>query len=52
VLLPNGAIYILPANDMNQFYNEHTIPFIMRKEESIDIDHLEDFIAAEKIMQS
>jgi CMP-N-acetylneuraminic acid synthetase len=52
VLLPNGAIYILPANDMNQFYNEHTIPFIMRKEESIDIDHFEDFIAAEKIMQS
>ena len=52
VLLPNGAIYILPANDMNQFYNEHTIPFIMKEEESIDIDHLEDFIAAEKIMQS
>ncbi len=52
VLLPNGAIYILPANDINQFYNEHTIPFIMKEEESIDIDHLEDFIIAEKIMQS
>jgi CMP-N-acetylneuraminic acid synthetase len=52
VLLPNGAIFILPANDISQFYNEHTIPFIMKEEESIDIDHLEDFIVAEKIMQS
>jgi len=52
VLLPNGAIYILPANDISQFYNEHTIPFIMKEEESIDIDHLEDFAIAEKIIRS
>ncbi len=52
VLLPNGAIYILPANDINQFYNEYSIPFVMKEEESIDIDHLEDFMVAEKIMQS
>jgi CMP-N,N'-diacetyllegionaminic acid synthase len=52
VLLPNGAIYILPAIDITQFYNEATIPFIMKEEESIDVDYLEDFITAEHLMQS
>lgn len=52
VLLPNGAIYILPANDITQFYNETSIPFIMKEEESIDIDYLEDFEAVEQLLQN
>lgn len=52
VLLPNGAIYILPASDITQFYNETSIPFIMKEVESIDIDYLEDFETAEQLMQN
>jgi CMP-N-acetylneuraminic acid synthetase len=52
ILLPNGAIYILPATDISQFYNETTIPFVMTEQESVDIDFPEDFILAEQAMST
>jgi hypothetical protein len=40
--VPNGAIYIAPMNFFAGFYTENTIPFIMNKDASIDIDSLDD----------
>ena len=47
--LPNGAIYIAPAKFENEinFYTDKTIFFEMDEKDSIDIDTLADFIAAE-----
>jgi CMP-N-acetylneuraminic acid synthetase len=50
VILPNGAIFILPTSDLTQFYNGKCIPFIMSERDSIDIDSLEDFELAARIM--
>jgi len=49
VLLPNGAIFILPANDLSHFYNGKTLPYIMDESDSIDIDNQEDFDQALKL---
>lgn len=51
ILMPNGAIFILPANSLDKFYNEYSLPYIMPKQYSVDIDTLEDFDAAENIMK-
>ena len=39
---PNGAIYLSPILDFSGFYGEHTIPFIMQQEASIDVDYKSD----------
>jgi CMP-N,N'-diacetyllegionaminic acid synthase len=51
ILLPNGAIFILPATDTSQFYNEKTVAYIMDEHDSIDIDSAEDFALAEQAME-
>lgn len=52
--IPNGAIYILEYSLLNKertYYCKMTIPYIMGKKESVDIDTLEDFEYAEYILQ-
>ena len=52
--IPNGAIYILNYNLLQKkrtYYCERTVPYIMDRRESIDIDTLEDFEYAEFILQ-
>ncbi len=51
VLLPNGAIFILPTNDLTHFYNGNTIPYVMNEMDSIDIDTQEDFELASQLLQ-
>jgi CMP-N-acetylneuraminic acid synthetase len=48
LLLPNGAIFILPCNNLTQFYNGKTIPYIMDEQDSIDIDIKDDFDIAKR----
>lgn len=43
ILLPNGAIFILPTLNLTTFYNEQTIPYIMDEACSVDIDSQADF---------
>jgi CMP-N-acetylneuraminic acid synthetase len=50
IMLPNGAIFILPVRDLTQFYNGKCIPYRMNERDSIDIDTLDDFEKAAKIM--
>ena len=48
--VPNGAIYILDYNGLKKtgtYYSNNTIPYIMKEEDSIDIDNLIDFKFAE-----
>jgi CMP-N,N'-diacetyllegionaminic acid synthase len=46
--LPNGGIYILRGKEIDSgIYHDNTIPFIMDKEVSDDIDSIEDFKEAE-----
>ncbi len=48
---PNGAIFILKACTVKKgLYRANTIPFMMANNESIDIDNLEDFKAAENLL--
>lgn len=49
IYMPNGAIYILPANDLSTFYNDTSIPYVMNQAESIDIDTIQDFELAEQL---
>jgi CMP-N-acetylneuraminic acid synthetase len=49
-LLPNGAIFILPTDDLTQFYNGNTLPYVMSEIDSIDIDTQDDFDIAQTIM--
>lgn len=49
-LIPNGAIYILDVDLLRKkrtYYTNSTVPYIMSKECSIDIDTLYDFKLAE-----
>lgn len=51
--IPNGAIYILDYNLLKQnrtYYSDNTIPFLMERRSSVDIDNLIDFEFAEFIM--
>lgn len=52
--IPNGAIYILDyllLKEKRTYYCDNTIPFIMSRKESIDIDTFDDFEYAEFLMQ-
>ena len=43
LLLPNGAIFISTIRDIKSgFYNNNTLFYLMKKEDSIDIDTLDD----------
>ena len=48
--VPNGAIYIATMNFFAGFYTENTIPFIMNKDASIDIDSLDDLEKASAVL--
>jgi CMP-N-acetylneuraminic acid synthetase len=51
---PNGAIYIATPEYLKQhrnFYGERTVPFVMPRERSVDIDTEMDFLLAEAIMK-
>ncbi|XPF93800.1 cytidylyltransferase domain-containing protein [Colwellia sp. RE-S-Sl-9] len=52
IYMPNGAIYILPTNDLSKFYNDTSIPYVMNQAESIDIDTIQDFELAEQAFLS
>ncbi len=52
--IPNGAIYILDyllLKEKRTYYCDNTIPFIMSRKESIDIDTFDDFKYADFLMQ-
>lgn len=50
--LPNGAIFIVRGCDIPLgLYKPNTIPFIMEKDDSIDIDTFDDFQKAETILR-
>lgn len=52
--IPNGAILILKYEYLKEYrtyYSEKTVPYIMPKEQSIDIDSLEDFEFAEYLFR-
>ena len=55
VYMPNGAIYIVNTKiflSTHRLFTDTTLPFIMPREKSIDIDDLEDFKKAEKLLES
>lgn len=52
--IPNGAIYILDYDLLKEkrtYYGAKTIPYIMGRKESIDIDTIDDFEYAEYMIQ-
>jgi len=52
--VPNGAIYIFNYKYLKQtrsYYSTNTFPYIMSKENSIDIDNLFDFELAEFVLK-
>jgi len=50
-VLPNGAIYIINAQNVNNgIYSGNTLCYLMQTEESIDVDTYDDFCAAEKAL--
>lgn len=52
--IPNGAIYILDYNllcEKRTYYCERTIPYIMDRKSSIDIDVLDDFEYAQYVLR-
>lgn len=53
VFVPNGAIYIIRVDNFLRnpsFFAEKTVPFMMTKEESIDLDTYEDILNFEKLI--
>lgn len=51
--MPNGAIYIMRAEggiEGPRFDGEHTLPFVMSAEESLDIDSAADIAAVEAVL--
>lgn len=49
--LPNGAIFIIKGGEFSEgFYGEDAIPYLMDPKVSVDIDSIEDFRVAEKIL--
>ena len=51
LFLPNGAIYIDTVKNLgDSFYSKNTLFYLMPNERSIDIDTLEDFYQAEKLI--
>lgn len=52
--VPNGAIYILDYKLLKEertYYCENTVPYIMSRKESVDIDTIDDFEYAEFLMR-
>lgn len=52
--IPNGAIYILDyklLKEKRTYYCDNTIPYIMNRKESVDIDTIDDFEYAEFLMR-
>lgn len=52
--IPNGAIYILDYTLLKEertYYCNDTVPYIMGKKESVDIDTIDDFIYAEFLIR-
>lgn len=52
--LANGAIYIFRVQDFEKirgFPSNGGLPFIMRKEDSVDIDTLNDFFEAQRLLE-
>lgn len=52
--VPNGAIYILDYKLLTEertYYCDNTIPYIMNRKESVDIDTMEDFEYAEFLIR-
>lgn len=49
--LPNGAIYLAPVENFSGFYGEKIIPYVMSKQESIDIDYRSDLDDAVKVLE-
>lgn len=51
----NGAIYIVGASDIVDsgfdFYTDQCVAYVMNRNRSIDIDTIQDFIIAERIMK-
>lgn len=43
VFMPNGAIFIYESQYLGSQYQHNTVPFLMSKESSLDIDTQEDF---------
>ena len=48
---PNGSIYISSIDNFSGFYSKNTIPFIMSKDVSIDIDYRADLECATKLLR-
>ncbi len=51
--LPNGAIYFGPVSAIKKsgFYTKNTLCYVMKEEESVDIDTIEEFQLAEKFFR-
>lgn len=52
--MPNGSIFISKKESLlnsKSFYNGNTIPYLMKTEESVDIDTIMDFKLAELILE-
>lgn len=50
--MPNGAIFIAPGAALgNGFYTNHTLPFVMAPELSIDIDSQEELEHASRLLR-
>ncbi len=52
--IPNGAIYILDyrwLKEKRTYYSDNTIPYIMPKEKSVDVDDAIDFSFVEFLME-
>lgn len=51
--LPNGAIFIAKGASLSGgLYRNNTLPFVMPPVDSIDIDTLDDFVEAEKLLRA
>lgn len=52
--IPNGAIYVFDVESLlrtKQYYNEKTYAYKMKKEQSLDIDDIYDFLLVKAVMQ-
>ena len=54
VVKPNGAIYVINIDTFlsyNSLLTRNTVPYFMLEQESVDIDTIEDFHLAERIIE-
>lgn len=51
--LPNGSIFIVKGHGCAEgLYRNNTLPFVMNWEDSVDIDTLDDFQQAERVLRN